>query len=223
MRKGKVFKVSIVPLLIFVLLTHFIKIIKTTSDVYYKMSSNEEELVYNYPSLNKLAYKDNSHSVLYFKNDFLGFKEALAFRESQGRYKIVNKFGFLGKYQFAEGTLALVGVYDTQEFLNSPLLQEKAFIANLSRNKWVLRKYIKAYAGKNIGGVHITESGILAAAHLAGPRSVKKYLNSQGKYEFKDGFGTSIKEYLLKFNAYDVSIVPQNRNAKATHKKLLIS
>ncbi|MEC8884042.1 MAG: peptidoglycan-binding protein LysM, partial [Bacteroidota bacterium] len=111
---------------------------------------------------------------------FTGFKEALGFKESQNDYKRINQLGYLGKYQFGRSTLLLLGITDTDEFLNNPVWQEKAFVANASRNKWVLRKDIKRFNGKVINGVKVTESGILAAAHLAGPGSVKSYLRSGG-------------------------------------------
>lgn len=146
---------------------------------------------------------------------FIGFKEALAFKESRGNYFSVNTFGYLGKYQFGKNTLKLVGVYDTQQFLNNPKLQEKAFIANVARNKWILRRDIKQFVGKYIDGILITESGILAAAHLAGPGSVKKYLRSFGAIGFADAYGTTIKKYMIKFSGYDTSFITGDRKAKA--------
>ncbi len=153
-------------------------------------------------------------NILFTEDSFVGFKEALAFKESGGNYFTVNDFGYLGKYQFGKGTLALIGVYNPNGFLYSPALQEKAIIANLSRNKWVLRKDIKRYVGRNFNGVLVTESGILAAAHLAGPGNVKKYLRSAGKFGFQDAFGTSIKNYMKKFSGYDTSCIVPNKKAK---------
>lgn len=147
---------------------------------------------------------------------FVGFKEALAFKESRGNYLIVNTYGYLGKYQFGKGTLKLIGVYDTNEFLNDPKLQEKAFIANAMRNKWILRRDINRFVGKRINGVLVTESGILAAAHLAGPGSVKKYLRSYGAMGFADAYGTTIKNYMKKFSGYDTSNISPNRKAKVS-------
>ena len=146
---------------------------------------------------------------------FFGFKEALAFKESQGKYFIVNEFGYLGKYQFGKSTLKMIGIYNPNQFLSNPSLQEQAFEANLSRNKWVLRRDIKRYVGKTINGVKVTESGILAAAHLGGPGSVKKFLRSQGNNVFSDAYGSSVKFYMKKFSGYDVSSVKENRKAKA--------
>ncbi|MFC7443925.1 peptidoglycan-binding protein LysM [Mesoflavibacter profundi] len=150
---------------------------------------------------------------------FAGFKEALGFKESQNNYFRVNKFGYLGKYQFGKGTLKLIGIYDPNLFLNTPELQEKAFIANAQRNKWVLRRDIKRFDGKYINGVKITESGILAAAHLAGPGSVKKYLRSYGKEGFSDAFGTSIRYYMKKFSGYDTSSIKPLKKVKVSYKR----
>lgn len=146
---------------------------------------------------------------------YTGFKEALAFKESRGNYKVINEFGYMGKYQFGKGTLNLIGIRDTNLFLNSPELQEAAFYANAARNKWILIRDIKKFEGKVINGIKITESGILAAAHLAGPGSVKKYLRSWGANGFSDGFGTSIGFYIKKFAGYDTSFIEPDKNARA--------
>ncbi len=140
-------------------------------------------------------------------NDYIGFKEAIAFKESQGDYFTVNRFGYMGKYQFGQSTLDLLGIDGSYNFLKNPLLQEQAFFLNASRNKWVLRRDIARYNNRWIGGVKVTESGILAAAHLAGPGSVKKFLRSGGTIGFNDAFGTSVRSYLKRFSGYDVSNV----------------
>ena len=173
---------------------------------------------YNVKSKDSLLMDEVIYPVL--KKSYLGFKEAIAFKESGGNYEVINQFGYLGKYQFGRGTLQLIGIYDTKDFLSNPPLQEAAFYANASRNKWILRKDIKRYVGKSISGVKITESGILAAAHLAGPGSVKKFLRSGGAEVFSDAFGTSIKYYLKRFQGYDTSFVEPNRKAKAVAPKL---
>jgi hypothetical protein len=147
----------------------------------------------------------------YAKNDFDHFKEALAFKESQGNYKVVNKLGYLGKYQFGRTTLERFDIYDTKGFLQNPELQEKAFEALCAVNKWILRKDIKRSIGKKINGIVITESGILAAAHLSGAGNVKKFLRSNGTTSFSDAFGTSIENYMQLFAAYDTSDVVADR------------
>lgn len=144
-------------------------------------------------------------------NRFNGFREALAFKESQGKYHTVNSLGYLGKYQFGRTTLERFKIYNTKLFLKSPILQEDAFVALCSVNKWILRKDIERSVGKKINGIEITESGILAAAHLAGAGNVKKYLRSSGSIQFKDAYGSSVQHYIKKFSGYDTSFIEANR------------
>jgi len=55
------------------------------------------------------------------------FLEAIGHRESGNRYTIVNKYGYMGRYQFGKSTLKGLGFKVTKdEFLNSPYIQEKA-------------------------------------------------------------------------------------------------
>lgn len=151
----------------------------------------------------------------YLGKSYNGFKEAIAFKESRGDYFTVNTLGYLGKYQFGAETLKLIGIYNPNQFLYNPELQEKAFLANAERNKWILRKDIKRFDGKKINGVLVTESGILAAAHLAGPGSVKKFLRSAGTQNFSDAYGSTVKYYMKKFSGYDTSSIVPDKKAKA--------
>ncbi len=150
-------------------------------------------------------------NIPFLGRTFNGFKEAVAFKESQGRYDIVNIYGYLGKYQFGKSTLKRLKVYDTSNFLKNPELQEDAFVALCSLNKWILKRDIKRCVGKKINGIVITESGILAAAHLGGAGNVKKYLRSNGQNVFKDAFGSSVQHYIKKFANYDTSFIKANK------------
>jgi len=148
----------------------------------------------------------------------IAFKEAIGFKESQNDYFRVNQFGYLGKFQFGRSTLQMIGIHDPTLFLRTPELQEKAFFANTARNKWILRRDIKRFVGKTINGVEVTESGILAAAHLAGPGNVKKWLRSYGSVGFSDAFGTSVRTYMKRFSGFDTSSIEANRKAKVAYK-----
>ena len=139
----------------------------------------------------------------------------MAFKESQGKYTAVNTLGYLGKYQFGRTTLHRFKIYNTKAFLRNPELQEKAFVALCKVNKWILRKDILRSVGKTINGIKITESGILAAAHLSGAGNVKKFLRTNGAQRFSDAYGASIQSYLKKFGGYDVSSITANKEAKA--------
>ncbi|MFV0539725.1 MAG: peptidoglycan-binding protein LysM [Aestuariibaculum sp.] len=179
-------------------------------DLYYTVSQDEN--AYN----NVLASNEGNKPLSpYLGKSFVGFKEAVAFKESRGDYFTVSSLGYLGKYQFGKTTLEILGVNNTKNFLKNPKLQERAFIANTSRNKWILRRDIKNFVGKRINGVMVTESGILAAAHLAGAGNVKKYLRSYGIDNFSDGFGTTIAYYMKRFSGYDTSFIKPNKKAKA--------
>lgn len=148
------------------------------------------------------------------KQSFTAFKEALGFKESQGKYNVVNPYGYMGKYQFGKETLELLGIRDTLTFMNSPILQEKAFEVNLSRNKWILRREISKFTGQEVGDVSVSESGILAAAHLAGPGNVKRFFKSKGEISKKDANGASVAYYMKKFAHFDTSKIPAIRNPK---------
>ena len=119
------------------------------------------------------------------------FLDAIGQRESSNRYDVVNSYGYMGKYQFGSKTLKGLGYkVSKEEFLNNPELQEQAMLDLLKHNKKKLKRFIDKYEGKTVHGIYITESGILAAAHLAGQGNVRKFFRKG--YEFKDGFGTKM-------------------------------
>jgi hypothetical protein len=176
------------------------------------LNTTQDWKQYVFPSLKEEDYTNSN--IPFTGNLFVGFKEAIGFKESQNKYKKINTLGYLGKYQFGIETLKTVGIHDSAEFLNNPKMQEKAFIALLSKNKWELKTEIEKYNGKIINGTQITESGILAAAHLGGAGSVKKYFKNNGKRYFKDVYGMSIRTYLSDFGGFDTSSIVANNNAR---------
>jgi len=148
-----------------------------------------------------------SHKIPFTVKDFVGFKEFLGFFESGSDYKKINRLGYLGKYQFGRSTLKVLRVKKINKFIDMPELQEKAFLMNVMRNKWILRREIKRFNGKKLNNILITESGIIAAAHLSGPGNVKKYLRNYGddKFDLGDINGTKISDYMKTFKGYDLS------------------
>lgn len=178
--------------------------------------SDDEITNYTVPTVDETA-KIN-YNFPFTGKSYIGFKQAVAIKESQGLYKLINPYGYMGKYQFGRTTLRAIGITNTKQFLNSPVLQERAFKALLAKNKWELRKEIEHFEGKNIKGIKITESGLLAAAHLAGANSVKNFLWTNGKKGFRDGFGTSLKSYIRKFGGYDTSNIVAHPEPKVVLK-----
>ncbi len=176
----------------------------------------DRELTYDFPNQEEEPTEEVALAIIPFTGKtYVGFKQAVAARESNGLYKIINSYGYIGKYQFGKLALRSIGIFDTEEFLNDPLLQEKAFDALIAKNKWILRHEIEKFVGRRINGVRITESGILAAAHLGGAGSVRKFLKSNGANGFNDGYGTSIVSYMKKFSGFDVSEIEPEKNALA--------
>ena len=137
--------------------------------------------------------------------DHVAFLDAIGHQESGNRYHVVNRFGYMGKYQFGKSTLKTIKIKVSKEaFLNSPDLQEFAMTQLLLHNKKRLQKYIDEYEGEVVNGVLVTESGLLAAAHLGGQGSVKKWFRT-GKVR-KDGNGVKITSYMVKFGGYNLGI-----------------
>ena len=138
--------------------------------------------------------------------DHSRFLDDIGFRESSNNYHAVNQFGYLGKYQFGRRTLDALGFdnISNREFLENQSIQEEAMYALLLHNKKILRRQITKHVGTTVAGVYITESGLLAAAHLAGPGNVRKFLRKG--YEFKDGNGTKMTSYMTLFSNYRLEL-----------------
>ena len=212
--KKRIYLIAVLLVVTVIVGTGFI----SKDDYDFSMFSTEGlELNYNVPTeaeFTPLIAPVTPKFYLFLGKSYVGFKEALGFKESRGNYHIVNDYGYMGKYQFSRATLRMMGFRNTDNFLYDTRQQEAAFLAYTSLNKWVLRKDIQRYVGKTIGGVKITESGILAAAHLAGAGNVKKFLRSAGENRFEDANGASIRYYLRKFSGYDTSHIVPNKKPR---------
>src|SRR5210317_1730319 len=96
---------AIIPLIVFVA---FFNVFSTSSQIdYCELSIDGLELNYNLEyDNNQFSSVNSDFSDCYAATDlgksFVGFKEAIAFKESRGDYKIVNTLGYLGKYQFGK-------------------------------------------------------------------------------------------------------------------------
>ena len=142
-----------------------------------------------------------------------------------------NSIGFVGYFQFGEDALIDCGYYNPRkqnsdkssknnwagswtgkdninnfhDFRTSPNIQIKAFNiwidiqCNRARNL-----NINEFYGTYIDKVEITESGCVTAGHLKGPKHVLAYLESGGKINGKDGYGTSVGDYVKALAYYDL-------------------
>ena len=124
MNKGLI-AYSVIPFAVILL---FLEFGKTKSIDFCDITT--EGLALNYTVANDLEQSNLIKSATKHRfasidlgKSFVGFKEAVAFKESRGDYFTVNTLGYLGKYQFGKGTLKLIGIHDANKFLNDPKLQ----------------------------------------------------------------------------------------------------
>jgi len=134
-------------------------------------------------------------------------KAALAKYESNNNWKMYNRFGCIGKYQFGRSALDATGYSNRswRKFKANPATfseqdQEDAMDILLSINESDMKPMIDKYVGiKMLNSITITRMGILAAAHLAGPANVKEFLESYGSVNARDRMGTRVSDYLDRF------------------------
>ena len=173
------------------------------------------------------------------RGDINSFLKNLFQSEGGTNPKIVNQYGYIGKYQFGEDALIDLGYYKPDgtknrtltgkfkydwagdwtgkhgvtcrdDFLGSESVQDKAakeWVKLLcSRTK---RFKLQQYIGKTINNIPITESGIIAAAHLRGFGSgkspgVRQFLATNGSVDPQDANGTPVSKYMRLFADYDL-------------------
>jgi hypothetical protein len=140
--------------------------------------------------------------------EFKRWRSDLGFMESSGDWTNYNANGCIGLYQFKISTLKQLGYSEItfEKFRSDPgifsqVVQEEALRALTDVNRIALRRF-EPCIGQTIGGVLITRSGLLAAAHLGGIRGVKLFLTRNKNS--KDSNGTSIRKYLIKFQGYNI-------------------
>jgi hypothetical protein len=133
------------------------------------------------------------------------FLDHMAERESDNTPHVVNRYGMMGKYQFAPSTIKILGFDVTRnQFLTNPELQDSVMVAYLRSNNKELNTLITKYENKNFKGVKVTRSGVLAAAHLAGSANVKLFFQNSDWNGRTDANGTSIREYMQTFAIYNL-------------------
>ena len=137
--------------------------------------------------------------------DYYAFLNDIGHRESGNRYRVVNKYGYMGRFQFGKSTLRTLKIkVDKETFLSNPQLQDYAMHKLLCYNQNKLKYYIDNFEGQIVHGILVTESGILAAAHLGGAGSVKRWFR-KGKIKV-DGNGVPITNYMQMFSGYELNL-----------------
>lgn len=155
---------------------------------------------------NAMKYLENRHHEL----EFLRFINDLGRRESGNNWQCVNIIGCFGEWQFAESTVQFLGFKNVtlKKFKANPYIFPRELqwkvLESLIKVNLVLMKDYEHFIGDTIKGVPITKSGMIAAAHLGGARSVKLFLTSDGRLDKEDVLGTAVSNYMKRFSFYDI-------------------
>ena len=172
-----------------------------------KVKKTTEELILENIKEQVVVYLEK----IYKEEELKRFLKLLSFEESRHNWKIINRFGYMGKYQFHYKTLIFLGYkgITPRQFKKNPeifneSLQEQAIRRLLYSNTLELKKEIEIFSNKYYKGVYITKSGLLAAAHLLGAATIKDWLYETtitkiAKRGFIDGNKTHITVYITKF------------------------
>jgi integrating conjugative element protein (TIGR03758 family) len=157
---------------------------------------------------------------------YADFLHDLGVRESGLKPAKVNGYGYTGLFQMGEAAMIDAGYYKSDgtakndwkgvftgkngisslnDFKNNPDAQIKA-IADYEAVQWnvIQNLGLSSYIGQTINGVQITQSGLIAGAHLVGYGGLQKYLSSNGTKDVPDGNGTPISQYIQKFGGYTI-------------------
>ncbi len=147
---------------------------------------------------------------IYHRLEFQRFINDLGYRESLNNWRSVNCIGCFGEWQFAESTIRYLGFrgITLRKFRADPDIFPRQLqvgaLESLIRVNLALLKDYEHFIGDTVGGVEVTKSGLIAAAHLGGAGTVKLFLKSGGRINKKDVLKTSVRDYMKRFSGYDL-------------------
>ncbi len=177
-------------------------------------------LTTSWKDTNRVIYLDSivaEPPTMLNRGNLFVFMSAMAMRESNNTPNVVNRYGYMGKYQFSPKTLWALGrsfKVSKDEFLGNVALQDSAMVEYLRDNRNAIADLVIQYDGKWYNGIFITESGLLAGSHLVGPHGLRAYfdssytVNRNGRYVYprtSDGNGTTVEEYINQFSGYSLT------------------
>lgn len=154
--------------------------------------------------------------------DWIGLKE------SGNNPSALNQQGFAGLYGFGTAAMQSAGMYipakgedlshnqwagtinvpgygnmSLPQFMSNPRAQTAAWNVQQSF-LWdqAQKNGAENYVGRNIGGQPVSQSGIVALSHFAGPTGALKILQSGGQYNPADANGTHALDYMNDAQQY---------------------
>lgn len=138
------------------------------------------------------------------------FRNLMAQSESSGDYGILTDAGsgrtVAGAYQFGDPRLQdfmndTGKKFTREEFLADPSLQEEVMSWHEQDIvDYAINNALDQYIGQEIGGVPVDMSAMVGMAHLGGRKGMRNFLESGGKINKRDKFGTYISDYGKKFS-----------------------
>ena len=138
--------------------------------------------------------------------------DSISGTESGGRYNCTNNIGANGRYQFMPATRQdlctrvdpSLPCVSQGAFANCPALQDAYFQA-FNKDNYNALENCGAFnkVGSTINGAQVSESCLMAAAHLGGAGGACKWANSNGAYDPDDG-ATSLTDYCNKHGGIPV-------------------
>jgi len=143
--------------------------------------------------------------------------------------EISNKYGFLGFYQMDKNVLKSIGYIDkvTNEWIGKyGINKEDDFLKDMDvqniavcqHHKITWEKYLQdyhKYDSLQVGGVVLSQSGMISAAHLVGYLGLKSFVDNKGVVDIRNGNLVNPTEYLKRFGGYIIDY-----NAEDFLKKL---
>lgn len=141
-------------------------------------------------------------------SQYLSFLKALGKRESGNDYLNDKNMPYWGYYQIGPLVRRTLRINKSwEDFKNDSTYQDYVMYKNLKYNEdRIGESYIDFFLGKEINGVIVTYSGILAASHIGGGGGVRKYLYTNGMYNPTDKLKTSISDYMRLFAGYNFKL-----------------
>ena len=136
------------------------------------------------------------------------FRGSLGGRESGNRYRIVNSYGYMGKYQFGAREVAETAkslgepVPSKADFLNDPAMQERYFLRYTIRHN---RQLMGDAAFAKLSPIE--RAAFLGVAHLKGTGGAQAMLH--GGSAGSDAYGTTGSSYydMIKHDLYRARLV----------------
>ena len=145
---------------------------------------------------------------------FAEYLDKLGYLESRNRWHITNRFGATGRWQLTKiahnDLVRYKGLtWSLQEIAKDSTKQIAVQHMLLERQQELLQHYdcydaIGRKATYNDNTFTITEASLLAACHLGGVKSVKRWIDSNFTEAFEDANGVAISKYAYEFS--DISL-----------------